>query len=78
MTVYDPVNHPSHYTSGGIECIDAMESAFGTEVVQHFCVCNAFKYIFRHMHKNGQEDLNKATWYLNKYTSLSNKEGTSK
>ena len=22
----DPVNHPSHYTAGGIECIDALES----------------------------------------------------
>lgn len=25
----DPVNRPSHYTSGGIECIDAMHAAFG-------------------------------------------------
>jgi hypothetical protein len=25
-TASDPVNHPSHYTTGGIECIDALES----------------------------------------------------
>lgn len=25
----DVVNHPSHYTQGGIECVEAMEAAFG-------------------------------------------------
>lgn len=64
------VDHPSHYTQGGIECIDAMTSAFGKEAVKHFCICNAFKYIFRHQHKNGLEDINKAFWYLNKYKEL--------
>jgi len=23
----DPVNHPPHYTAGGIECIDGIEAA---------------------------------------------------
>lgn len=69
----DSVNHPNHYCQGGIECIDAMEAAFGKEWVQHFCVCNAFKYIFRFLHKNGMEDIDKAVWYLNKYTELENK-----
>ena len=71
---HDAVNHPTHYTSGGIECIDAMESAFGIEWVQHFCACNAFKYIFRFLHKNGMEDIEKAVWYLNKYTELERKK----
>lgn len=66
----DPVSHPSHYTQGGIECIDAMEAAFGKEAVSHFCICNAFKYVFRHEHKNGKEDIEKAEWYLNKYKEL--------
>lgn len=66
----NPVSHPSHYTQGGIECIDAMEAAFGKEAVSHFCICNAFKYIFRHEHKNGKEDIEKAEWYLNKYKGL--------
>lgn len=70
----DNVNHPSHYTSGGIECIDAMEAAFGIEWVQHFCACNAFKYIFRFLHKNGLEDIDKACWYLNKYKELEAKK----
>ena len=62
----DPVNHPAHYTSGGIECIDAMQAAFGVEAVKDFCLCNAFKYLWRHRNKNGVEDLKKARWYLNR------------
>lgn len=62
----DPVNHPAHYTSGGIECIDAMQAAFGDEAIKDFCLCNAFKYLWRHRNKNGVEDLKKARWYLNR------------
>ena len=32
----DHVNRPAHYTSGGIECIDAMQAAFGVEAVKDF------------------------------------------
>lgn len=62
----DPVNRPAHYTSGGIECIDAMQAAFGVEAVKDFCQCNAFKYLWRHREKGGLEDLKKARWYLNR------------
>ena len=62
----DPVNRPAHYTSGGIECIDAMQAAFGDEAVKDFCLCNAFKYLWRHQQKNGVEDLKKCRWYLNR------------
>ena len=62
----DPVNRPAHYTSGGIECIDAMQAAFGDDAVKGFCLCNAFKYLWRHRSKNGVEDLKKARWYLNR------------
>ena len=62
----DPVNRPAHYASGGIECIDAMQAAFGDEAVKDFCLCNAFKYLWRHRQKNGVEDLKKARWYLNR------------
>lgn len=62
----DPVNRPAHYTSGGIECIDAMQAAFGDEAVKDFCLCNAFKYLWRHRSKNGVEDLKKCRWYLNR------------
>lgn len=69
----DVVNHPPHYTSGGIECIDAMIAAYGTDVVKDFCLCNNFKYMWRFNKKNGAEDLDKATWYMNKYKELSGK-----
>lgn len=62
----DPVNRPAHYTSGGIECINAMQAAFGDEAVKDFCLCNAFKYLWRHREKGGLEDLKKARWYLNR------------
>lgn len=68
---FDTVNKPEHYASSKIECIDAMESAFGIEAVKHFCLCNAFKYIFRSQKKNGVEDFEKAMWYENKYIELS-------
>lgn len=69
----DPVNHPSHYTSGKVECIDAMEEALGTEVVKGFCLGNCFKYLWRHEDKNGQEDIQKAVWYFSRYKKILNR-----
>lgn len=66
----DVVNHPSHYTQGGIECIDAMESAFGAAQLAVYCKIAAFKYIWRCERKNGAEDVKKAIWYLNKFLEL--------
>lgn len=71
---YDVVNKPEHYAHGGIECIDAMEAAYGREAVMHFCQCNAFKYQWRFAHKNGVEDLKKAEWYNNKFIELATEE----
>lgn len=70
---YDTVDNPYHYTSGGIECIDAMEAAYGTEAVMYFCQCNAFKYLWRFQKKNKIEDLHKIKWYLDKYEELCKK-----
>jgi len=70
--VIDNVNHPSHYTQGGMECIDEMVLIFGREAVMSFCVCNAWKYRKRAMYKNGQEDMDKSDWYIKKYVELSN------
>lgn len=72
---FDEVNRPKHYTSGGIECIDAMRAAFGKEAVANFCLCNAFKYIWRNKLKgNSQLDCQKAIWYLNKYQELTKED----
>lgn len=69
----DVVNHPTHYTQGGIECIDAMEAAFGAHELATYSKIAAFKYIWRTEHKNGLEDIKKAVWYLNKYIELMEK-----
>lgn len=74
-TKYDSVNNPSHYTSGGIECIDAMVAAYGVEAVKDFCKCNAFKYQWRFDKKNGDEDVRKAQWYQNKLMELEKNAG---
>lgn len=69
----DMVNHPTYYTKKSIECIDAMIETQGVETVKSFCVCNAFKYLWRHNEKNGDEDIKKASWYLNKAVELMEK-----
>ena len=67
---HNNVDHPSHYNQGGIECIDAMVAAYGKQAVGYFCLCNAFKYVFRCEHKGGHEDLDKAVWYIQKFKEL--------
>ena len=60
----DRVNHPSHYTQGGVECIEGIKSALGSGFVD-YCQGNAIKYLWRWRHKGGVEDLRKAQVYLN-------------
>lgn len=60
----DPVNHPTHYTKGGVECIDAIRASMTDEAFAGYCKGNVMKYIFRYENKGGVEDLNKAAVYL--------------
>ena len=60
----DNVNHPDHYTQGGIECIEAIEAALGAEGFAAYCQGNVMKYLWRHRNKGGVEDLEKARRYL--------------
>jgi hypothetical protein len=63
----DLVNHPPHYTKGGIECIDAIEAATdGLVGYEAVCTAQVIKYIWRWRWKNGAEDLKKAKWYLDR------------
>jgi hypothetical protein len=59
---HDSVEHPQHYTFGGVEVIDAIEAwALG------FHLGNVVKYVARAAHKgNHLEDLRKARWYLDR------------
>ena len=68
------VNHPNHYTNGGMECFDEMLLVFGKETVANFCLCNAWKYRYRALYKNGEEDIKKSHWYMNKYKELTSNE----
>ena len=64
-TEHDAVNHPNHYTQGGIECIDCIKAALGENFIG-FLMGNVIKYSYRYRHKNGIEDLKKARWYLDR------------
>ena len=59
------MNHPAHYTAGGIECIDAIRAALGDEALVSFCRGQAIKYAWRAGRKDKYaEDLRKGAWYL--------------
>ena len=56
------INHPDHYTAGGIEVYDFIESW-----KLDFAIGNVVKYLARSPYKGKKlEDLKKARWYLNK------------
>lgn len=73
----DNVNHPSHYTQGKVECLDALESAtIGKSGIEAVCVANIIKYLWRYEEKNGLEDIKKAQFYLNRLiATLENNNG---
>jgi len=61
----ETVNSPAHYTSGSIECIDAIDDAVaGLTGLEGYYIGNIMKYIWRWKQKNGVEDLRKARHIL--------------
>ena len=61
----DLVNHPPHYTSGGIETIDFIEAK-----KLNYNLGNVVKYITRADLKGSKkQDLEKAMWYLRRELS---------
>lgn len=69
------ISSPSYYADK-VECIDAMVQQFGVRKTKHFCLLNAFKYLWRcdKKHATAAEDIKKALWYLNKYLQLDEKD----
>ena len=61
----DSVNHPAHYTQGGVECIDAIKAACG-DAYSGYLQGNIIKYVWRYRLKGGVESLEKARWYLDR------------
>lgn len=60
----DNVHQPRHYTAGSIETIDYIADNLGPELFRAYCIGNVIKYVSRYRHKNGVEDLKKASVYL--------------
>lgn len=75
---HDSVNHPAHYTAGGIECIDCIESMIAPikNPTYAFLTGQSLKYLARYTMKNGVEDLKKARWYLDRLIGKVAKDGT--
>lgn len=63
----DVVNSPSHYNTGGVEAIQAIEASMSKEAFQGYLKGNCMKYIWRMSYKGkDKEDTLKAQWYLNR------------
>ena len=62
---HDPVNRPSHYASGGVECIEAIKASMSRDAFLGYLKGNVQKYLWRYEKKaNPVEDWKKAQWYL--------------
>ncbi len=68
----DEINHPSHYTLGGIEVLDAIEA---WELGYHRG--NVLKYVVRAGRKDGSDeltDLKKARFYLDRLIAITERK----
>jgi hypothetical protein len=74
----DPVNHPQHYASGSIECIEAIEASMSPEAFKGALKANIIKYVWRYEQKGGAESLKKAQWYLARLISFVDSEEASR
>jgi hypothetical protein len=68
--IFNPVDRPQHYGQGSIECIEYIEDFLTHEEYVGYLRGNVTKYLHRWKYKNGLEDLRKATWYLDRLTTL--------
>ena len=66
----NPVHSPSHYGTGKIECIEAIEEALSADELRGYYKGNALKYIWRERMKGGSEDIKKARWYLDRLVEV--------
>lgn len=67
----DQVNHPAHYTQGGIECWDAMRACMSEQEFAGYLRGCAIKYLWRCNDKGTcAQDLQKARAYVDKLVEL--------
>jgi len=63
--VVDNVAQPTHYNSGDIECIDAIQASMSKDEYAGYLKGNTLKYLWRYKYKGKpREDLLKAQVYL--------------
>ena len=66
LTPNDNVNHPAHYTKGGVECIQAIEASMTSEAFRGYLKACAIKYLWRYEQKGWIESLEKARFYIDR------------
>lgn len=63
----DQINHPQHYTEGGIECIDYLKAKLSKDEFIGYLKGCALKYLSRaNFKESAEKDYKKAQWYINK------------
>ena len=63
----DMVNHPPHYTQGGIETIDYLEAKLTPEAFIGYLQGNCLKYLSRAAHKwSAIKNFKKSQRYINR------------
>lgn len=61
----DAVNHPPHYTTGGIETLDVIRAKMSPDRFEGYLMGNVLKYLLRCEYKKKRsEDIKKAQFYL--------------
>lgn len=61
---------PNHYKHGKLETWENIRNSMTEDMYVGYLTGNIYKYIARHQHKNGVEDLNKAIVYINKLKEI--------
>ena len=75
--IMDNVNRPTHYNTGNIECIEAIEESMSSVAFKGYLKGNCMKYLWRYDYKGKpSEDLQKAGWYLQKLTAMVTEENS--
>lgn len=59
-----------YYDVGGLSTLDILQAKLSDEEYRGFLLGNVFKYLSRHKHKNGVEDIQKAFVYLDLYERM--------
>ena len=73
----DAVNHPPHYTTGGIETLDVIRAKMSSDRFQGYLMGNVLKYLLRCEYKEKRiEDIKKAQFYLNALVEEMDKNAT--